>query len=89
MKILRVALTEDRLTEIVDTAPAADMPDIADPINVVAKGLNISIPTLYREVSRKRLRMCKIAGRSVIFRSDRAAYIRLLKAEADTNPEAA
>jgi hypothetical protein len=58
-------------------------PDIADPVKQVAADLNISLPTLYREAALKRIRISKIGTRSIIFRSDRAAYVALLKSEAD------
>ena len=46
--------------------------------------LGISLPTLYREAALKRIRISKIGARSIIFRSDRAAYVALLKSEAGT-----
>jgi hypothetical protein len=65
------------------TAPATAQPDVADTIKQVAADLNISIPTLYREAALKRIRISKIGARSIIFRSDRASYVKLLKDEAD------
>jgi hypothetical protein len=50
---------------------------------VVADDLGISIPHLYREISKGRIRLSKIGDRSVIFRSDRARYVQMLKDEAD------
>lgn len=65
------------------TTLATAEPDIADTVKQVAADLNISLPTLYREAALKRLRISKIGARSIIFRSDRAAYVALLKSEAD------
>jgi hypothetical protein len=62
---------------------AASEPDRADSVQVFCADFNISPQTFYREVAARRIRMSKIAGRSVVFRSDRAEYVQLLKAEAD------
>lgn len=47
----------------------------------------------YQEIAAGRLRVCKIGTRSVIFDDDKAAYIALLKSEADarrsSNPKTA
>jgi hypothetical protein len=70
-------------SQIERVQPEHGAPDIADPLKVVARDLGVSLPTLYREIALGRIRLSKIAGRSVIFRSDRQAYVDLLKAEAD------
>ena len=65
------------------TITAAAQPEIADTVKQVAADLGISLPTLYREAALKRIRISKIGTRSIIFRSDRATYVALLKFEAD------
>ena len=47
-------------------------PDKADSVQTFCADFNISPQTFYREVAARRIRMSKIAGRSVVFRSDRA-----------------
>jgi hypothetical protein len=48
--------------------------------------LNIGITNLYAERKAKRLRVCNIGARSVVFADDLAAYQALLKSEADARP---
>jgi hypothetical protein len=48
--------------------------------------LNIGITHLYAERKAKRLRVCNIGSRSVVFADDLAAYQALLKSEADARP---
>jgi hypothetical protein len=48
--------------------------------------LNIGITHLYAERKAKRLRVCNIGARSVVFADDLAAYQALLKSEADARP---
>ena len=65
------------------STPTAAEPDKADSVQRFCDDFGISSQTFYREVAAKRLRMTKIAGRSVVLRSDRAEYVQLMKAEAD------
>jgi hypothetical protein len=48
--------------------------------------LNIGIVKLYAERNAKRLRVCNIGSRAVVFADDLAAYQVLLKSEADARP---
>jgi hypothetical protein len=48
--------------------------------------LNIGVTHLYAERKAKRLRVCNIGARSVVFADDLAAYQALLKSEADARP---
>jgi hypothetical protein len=71
------------------TVSAPAQLDIADTVKQVAADIGISLSTLYREAALKRIRISKIGSRSLIFRSDRAAYVALLKSEADAARAAA
>jgi hypothetical protein len=51
-----------------------------------ARILNIGIVKLYAERNAKRLRVCNIGSRAVVFADDLAAYQALLKSEADARP---
>jgi hypothetical protein len=61
-------------------------PDRAYSVEEAKELLNIGTTLFYAERNAKRLRVCKIGERSVVFASDLAAYQALLKSEADARP---
>jgi hypothetical protein len=61
-------------------------PDRAYSVEEAKELLNIGTTLFYAERKAKRLRVCKIGERSVVFASDLAAYQALLKSEADARP---
>lgn len=67
-------------------AEQAPQPDRAYSVEEAKELLNIGTTLFYAERKAKRLRVCKIGERSVVFASDLAAYQALLKAEADARP---
>jgi hypothetical protein len=64
----------------------AAQPDRAYSVEEAKELLNIGTTLFYAERNAKRLRVCKIGERSVVFASDLAAYQALLKSEADARP---
>lgn len=67
-------------------------PEQAFSVEEAKRILKIGTTLFYAERNAKRLRVCKIGDRSVVFSSDLAAYQAMLKSEADArrgSPQAA